>query len=86
MEESYQVVSAGSVESVRRCLEDSVPDLVLLEDDDFPEKTIGMLKDSMDQAPQHISVRGAAELPLAVDFEEHHVVWFDHPFRSAPRM
>jgi len=31
MKESCQVVSAGSVESVRRCLEDSVPDLVLLE-------------------------------------------------------
>jgi len=31
MEESCQVVSAGSVESVRRCLEDSVPNLVLLE-------------------------------------------------------
>jgi CheY-like chemotaxis protein len=31
MKESYQVVNAGSVESVRRCLEDSVPDLVLLE-------------------------------------------------------
>jgi DNA-binding response OmpR family regulator len=29
--ESYQVVSAGSVESVRRYLEDSIPDIVLLE-------------------------------------------------------
>jgi hypothetical protein len=60
--------------------------LAVLEDHDLPLKTVRMLENSIDQSSQEIGVCCASALPLAVYFDQHHVVRIDNTRGTSPRM
>jgi len=57
------------------------PSLAVFNKDDLASKTIRMVKDSLDEASNEVTVRATPVLPLSVDFDQDHVIGFDQSCR-----